>query len=60
MFAPGRLEKVVGVHEGVDDEVHDDEPPGRGRVLTEGVPAVDQHSHVVVPDGHVTLLKNQA
>ena len=59
MFTPGRLEEVVGVHEGVHDEVHDDEPPGRGRVLAEGVPAVDQHSHVVVPGEIVILLTNQ-
>lgn len=33
-------EGVVRVHERVDGEVHRDEPPGRGRVLGESVPAV--------------------
>ena len=33
----------------MDDEVHDDEPPGGGRVLGEGVPAVDEDCDVVVP-----------
>ena len=60
MFAPGRLEEVVRVHEGMDDEVHDDEPPGRRRILAKGVPAVDQNSHVMVPDESVILLTNRA
>ena len=33
----------------MDNEVHDDKPPGRGRVLTEGVPTVDENSDVVIP-----------
>ena len=37
---PPGPESVVGVHEGVNHKVHDDEPPRRGRVLGEGVPAV--------------------
>ena len=50
VFAPGRLEEVVRVHEGVDDEVHYDKPPGGGGVLAERVPAVNEHSHMVIPD----------
>ena len=51
VFAPGRLEEVVRVHQGVDNEVHDHEPPGGDGVLAERVPAVDQHGDVMVPMG---------
>ena len=33
----------------MDDEVHDDEPPGGGGVLAEGVPAVDEDRDVMIP-----------
>ena len=49
VFLLESLKSIVGVHEGVHYKVHDDEPPGGGRVLAEGVPAVDEHSYVVVP-----------
>ena len=55
-WSPGRLEEVVRVHQGVDDEVHDDEPPGGGGVLAEGVPAVDQDGHVVVPGSRLAMI----
>ena len=40
----------------MDDEVHDDEPPGGGGVLAEGVPAVDEDRDVVVPVEEYQLL----
>ena len=43
----------------MDDEVHDDEPPGGGGVLTEGVPAVDEDRDVVVPVEEYQLLLPQ-
>ena len=55
VFSPGRLEEVVRVHQGVDNEVHDHKPPGGGRVLTERVPAVDQHGDVMVPVGQQNI-----
>ena len=53
IFIPHCLESEVGVHERVDDEVHDDKPACRGGVLTEGVPAVDEDRDVVIPPGSV-------
>ena len=40
----------------MDDEVHDDEPPGGGGVLAEGVPAVDEDRYVVIPVQEYQLL----
>ena len=40
----------------MDDEVHDDEPPGGRGVLAEGVPAVDEDRDVVVPVEEYQLL----
>ena len=40
----------------MDDEVHDDEPPGGGGVLAEGVPAVDEDRDVVIPVEEYQLL----
>ena len=56
---PQSPECVVGVHDGVDDEVHDDKPPGGGGVLAERVPAVDQHGDVVIPVKEYQLLLSQ-
>ena len=44
----------------MDDEVHDDEPPGGGGVLAEGVPAVDEDGDVMIPavsSRHICLLQ---
>ena len=49
MISPQGFASVVGVHEGVDREVHDHEPPCVGRVLGPGVEGVQRHSDVVVP-----------
>ena len=49
--SPQSPEGIVSVHEGVDPKVHDHKPARRCRVLTEWVPAVDQHCHMVVPAG---------
>ena len=46
---PESLESVVGVHEGVDEEVHDTEPSAAGVELTEAVEDVDEHGEVVIP-----------
>ena len=54
--APERPEGVVGVHDRVDHEVHDHEPPGGRGVLTERVPAVDEDSDVVIPVQEYQLL----
>ena len=48
-YSPDGLEEVVGVHQRVHEEVHDDEPAGWSRVLAEGVPAVDEDGDVVIP-----------
>ena len=53
---PEGFKCVVSVHDGVDDEVHDDEPPGGGGVLAEGVPAVDEDRYVVIPVQEYQLL----
>jgi hypothetical protein len=39
----------------VDQVVHDDEPPGGGRVLGERVEGVQQHGQVVIPENEDTL-----
>ncbi len=44
-----RLQRVVRVHDGVHDVVHDDEPPRVGRVLAVAVEGEHQDGHVVVP-----------
>ena len=54
-YLPHCLESVVGVHERVDDEVHDDKPSGWSGVLTEGVPAVDEDGDVVIPPVQLRL-----
>ena len=56
---PEGFEGVVRVHDRVNDEVHDDEPPGWGGVLAEGVPAVDEDRDVVVPVKEDQLLLPQ-
>ena len=48
-FDPHRPEGVVGVHDRVHNEVHDNEPSRWSRVLAEWVPAVDKDCDVVVP-----------
>lgn len=37
---PHGFKGIVGVHDGVHEVVHDDEPSGGGSVLGEGVPGV--------------------
>ena len=59
MDLPQSSECVVCVHNGVYNEVHHDKPPCRGGVLAERVPAVDQHSDVVVPVQEYQLLLPQ-
>ena len=58
--SPQGLQKVVGVHEGVDEEVHDDEPPGRSRVLGKGVPAVDEDRHMMIPGSQLAKSRYQS
>ena len=55
IFIPHCLESEVGVHERVDDEVHDDKPSCRGGVLSEGVPAVEEDGEVVIPPVQLCL-----
>ena len=55
-YSPDGLEEVVGVHQRVHEEVHDDEPAGWSRVLAEGVPAVDEDGDVVIPVEEYQLL----
>ena len=40
---------IIGVHDGVDDVVHDDEPPRAGSVLGPAEEGIHEHGHVVVP-----------
>lgn len=44
-----RAKGVVGVHDGVDKVVHDDEPASGGSVLGVGEPGVEEDGDVVVP-----------
>ena len=39
---PHGFERVVGVHDGVDQVVHNDEPSGGGCELRKGIPGVQQ------------------
>ena len=49
-YLPHCFEGIVGVHDGVDQVVHDDEPPCGSCVFGEGVPSVQKHGEVVVPE----------
>jgi len=44
-----RFQGIVGVHDGVNQVVHADEPAGCGDVVGVRVPGVQEHGHVVVP-----------
>ena len=46
---PQGLAGIIGVHDGVDDVVHDDEPPRAGSVLGPAEEGIHEHGHVVVP-----------
>ena len=57
---PEGFKRVVSVHDRVDDEVHDDEPPGGGGVLAEGVPAVDEDRHMMIPGSQLAKSRYQS
>lgn len=52
-------QSVVGVHEGVDGEVHGHEPPTTGHHLFVAVPGINQRGHVVEPVQEQQLLLPQ-
>ena len=47
---PQGLAGIIGVHDGVDDVIHDDEPPRAGSVLGPAEKGVHEHGHVMVPE----------
>ena len=50
---PGKIQDNIIIIIMSHHHDHDhDEPSCRSRVLREGIPAVDEHCHVVVPDHH--------
>ena len=49
MFLPHGFQCIVGIHHGVNQIIHNDEPTGLATVLGERIPGINQHRQMMVP-----------
>ena len=60
MFLPHGFQCIVGIHHGVNQIIHNDEPTGLATVLGKRVPRINQHRQMMVPEmKRITMKTNK-